>query len=106
MTTGSRDESWKLRRSQLESLRRRACSETQNLDGGERLGEGLMLTKRRQHGHDDDEEGDESVEDLDRQLQRAALLTPHAAASAATPCREANTMVDVTFSCNKVYSIL
>lgn len=65
-----------------------------------------MLTKWRQHGHDDDEEGDESVEDLDRQLQGAALLTPHAAASAATPCGEANTMVDVACACNKVYSYI
>lgn len=59
-----------------------------------------MLTKRRQHGHDDDEESDKSVEDFDRQLQRAALLTPHAAASAATPCRDTIAMVKVSCACN------
>lgn len=64
-----------------------------------------MLTKRRQHGHDDDEESDESIEDFDRQLQRAALLTPHAAASAATPCRDTITMVKVSCACNRVYFV-
>lgn len=65
-----------------------------------------MLTERRQHGHDDDEESDKSIEDFDRQLQRAALLTPHAAASASTPCRDTITMVEVACACNKVYFIL
>lgn len=68
-----------------------------------------MLTERRQHGHDDDEEGDKSVEDFDGQLQRAALLTPHATASAATPCRDMGhfiTMVEVTLACNQVSFVL
>ena len=42
------------------------------------------LTKWCQHGHCDDEEQDKSIEDLDGQLERAALLAPHTASSAAT----------------------
>lgn len=64
-----------------------------------------MLTKRRQHGHDDDEESDKSIEDFDRQLQRAALLTPHAAASAATPCRDTITMVKVIVTESTLYLV-
>lgn len=52
-----------------------------NLAGGAELN---GLTERHQHGHRDDEESDESVENLDGQLERAALLTPHAPAPAAT----------------------
>lgn len=42
------------------------------------------LTERRQHDHGDDQERHESVEDLDGQLERAALLAAHASAPAAT----------------------
>lgn len=42
------------------------------------------LTERHQHGHGDDEQRHESVENLDGQLEGAALLAPHASAPAAT----------------------
>lgn len=42
------------------------------------------LTQRHQHGYGDHKESHESVEDLDGQLERAALLTPQASAPPAT----------------------